>query len=105
MELHKPAAGTAATVLYRKQTWPAERKGTNKFNVAETDIESGSSDETQVSTQGTFPTEVNTHQMETHSGRTLAWDNLCLRIESDGKEKVLLDSLSGKTSPPTHDLQ
>ncbi|KAK7210850.1 hypothetical protein V2G26_018028 [Clonostachys chloroleuca] len=99
MELHKPAAGTAATVLYRKQTWPAERKGTNKFNVAETDIESGSSDGTQVSTQGTFPTEVNTHQMETHSGRTLAWDNLCLRIESDGKEKVLLDSLSGSVHP------
>ncbi|CAH0026214.1 unnamed protein product [Clonostachys rhizophaga] len=96
MELHKPAAGTAATVMYRKQTWPAERKGKDRLDVAETDVESGSSDETQVSTQGISPTQVNTHQMETHSGRTLAWDNLCLRIETDGKEKVLLDNLSAK---------
>uniref|UniRef100_A0A8H7NHW9 ABC transporter domain-containing protein n=1 Tax=Bionectria ochroleuca TaxID=29856 RepID=A0A8H7NHW9_BIOOC len=99
MELHKPAAGTAATVLYRKQTWPADRKGKNRLDVAETDIESGSSDETQTFTHGISPTEGNTHQMETHSGRTLAWDNLCLRIETDGKEKVLLDNLSGSVHP------
>ncbi|CAG9941664.1 unnamed protein product [Clonostachys rosea f. rosea IK726] len=96
MELHKPAAGTAATVLYRKQTWPADRKGKNRLDVAETDIESGSSDENQTFTHGISPTEGNTHQMETHSGRTLAWDNLCLRIETDGKEKVLLDNLSAQ---------
>ncbi|CAH0003728.1 unnamed protein product, partial [Clonostachys byssicola] len=99
VELHKPSAGTAATVLYRKQTWAAERKGKSRLDVAETDMESGSSDETQVFTHGISPTEGNTHQMETHSGRTLAWDKLCLGIETDGKEKVLLDNLSGSVHP------
>ncbi|VUC23822.1 unnamed protein product [Clonostachys rosea] len=99
MELHKPAAGTAATVMYRKQTWPAGRKGKNGLNAAETDIESGSSDENQASAQVASHTTGETHQMETHSGRTLAWDNLCLRIETDGKERVLLDNLSGSVHP------
>lgn len=92
MEWHKPPAGRAATVYFRKKDLYVGGEDMSSVN----EVEKGGT-EAPVHTSGVLGTgEDKLNRMATHQGRTLMWKNLSLDIEVGGEQKRLLDDLSGK---------
>lgn len=90
MELHKPAAGTAVTVLYRKDI-PGCKPGES---LSDSDVEKYGQSSRRTAGSVGYAGDV-LEKLETHNGRTLMWNNLSLDIEVGGKEKRLLNDLNG----------
>jgi ATP-binding cassette, subfamily G (WHITE), member 2, SNQ2 len=101
MEMHKPAAGTAVAVRYRR----LEKSGicmSERLSDSDTaDIELATSDHPETSSSNVpIPNPNEITRMSTHSGRTLSWQDLCLNISVKGGRKTLLDGLNGKIPNP-----
>lgn len=95
MEMLKLPAGRLATVFYKAEPQDfISEKNSTPF-----DSETGSADEDQPP--------VNVHSRQTvmppgdlldQEGHVFAWKDICLRINSGGTEKRLLDNVDGKSS-------
>ena len=93
MERYKLPAGRLATIFYK--TTPKALLLTRVSNSS--DKEKGPGTDEDIPPEGPVLASTSTlHEVSSYNGRSLAWKNITLDLCMHGKERRLLDGLSGK---------
>lgn len=93
MEWYKLPAGRLATIFYK--TNPEALLLMRSSNSSDT--EKGAGTDKDIPPQGPVLATTSTlHEVSSYNGRSLAWKNIVLDLSINGKERRLLDGLSGK---------
>ncbi|KAI0911770.1 ABC transporter PeaB1 [Ustulina deusta] len=96
MEWYKLPAGRLATIFYK--TNPEALLLMRSSNSSDT--EKGAGTDKDIPPQGPVLATTSTlHEVSSYNGRSLAWKNIVLDLSINGKERRLLDGLSGSVEP------